>query len=74
MRKKLAILVTMLVMVLLAAAPAFADTASAQVGGFTASGSSEFFGPDTATAQIGGVTAEAQSDFFGGGIFGGGIF
>lgn len=74
MRKKLAVLVTMLAMLLLTAAPAFADTAFAQVGGATAFGNSQFFGGDTAAAQAGGATAVAQSTFFGGTFFGGGIF
>jgi hypothetical protein len=69
MRKRLAILVTMLVMLLLVAAPAFADTAFTQVGGVASLGDSEFFGFDTAAAQVGGVNATAQSDFFGDGIF-----
>jgi predicted S18 family serine protease len=69
MRKKLAILVTMLVMLLLAAAPAFADTVTAEVAVVSATSQSAFFGFDTATAQIGGVTAEAESDFFGGTLF-----
>ena len=66
MRKKLAILVTVLMVMILAAAPAFADTAFTQIGGVAAFGNSEFLGQDTAAAQVGGVTAVAQSDFFGG--------
>jgi hypothetical protein len=59
----------MLVMLLLAAAPAFADTVTTEIGVVSASSESAFFSFDTATAQIGGVTAEAQSDFFGGALF-----
>jgi hypothetical protein len=69
MRKKLAILVTMLVMLLLVAAPAFADTVTAEIGVVSASSDSAFLGFDTATAEVGSVTAEAQSDFFGGSLF-----
>ena len=69
MRKKLTVLVAMMVMMLLVAAPAFADTVTAEVAVVSASSESAFFGFDTATAQIGGITAEAQSDFFGGSLF-----
>ena len=66
MRKKLAILVTMLVMLLLSAAPAFADTAFTQVDGVASLSISEFIGSDTAVAQVDRVTAVGQSNFFGG--------
>jgi hypothetical protein len=69
MRKKLAILVTMLVMLLLTAAPAFADTTFTQVGGVASLSDSEFFGFDTAAAQVDGVAAVGQSDFFGVALF-----
>ncbi len=69
MRKKLAILVTVLVVMVLAAAPAFADTAFTQVDGVASLSDSEFLGFDTAVAQVDGVTAVGQSDFFGGSIF-----
>jgi len=74
MRKKLAILVTMLVMLLLAASPAFADVTFTQVDGVASFGASEFMGFDTAVAQSDGVVAVGQSDFFGGSLFGGAIF
>jgi hypothetical protein len=67
-------LVAMLVVMILVAAPAFADTAFTQIGGVASFSDSEFFGPDTAAAQVGGVTAVGQSEFFNGGIFGDGIF
>jgi hypothetical protein len=74
MRKKLAILVTMLVMLLLAASPAFADTAFTQVDGVASLSESQFFGFDTGAAEVDGVVAVGQSDFFGGSLFGGALF
>jgi len=74
MRKELAILVTTLVMLLLAASPAFADTTFTQVGGVASLSESQFFGLDTGAAQVAGVAAVGQSDFFGGSLFGGALF
>ena len=74
MRKELAILVTMLVMLLLSASPAFADTTYTQVGGVASLSESQFFGFDTGAAQVAGVAAVGQSDFFGGSLFGGALF
>jgi hypothetical protein len=74
MRKKLAILVTMLVMLLLAASPAFADVTFTQVDGVAALSESQFFGFDTGAAEVDGVVAVGQSDFFGGSLFGGALF
>ena len=59
--KKIKVLVAVLAMTLMAAAPAMADTATAG----PATAQSVFFGGDFASAS--GVTAE--SSFFGGGFF-----
>ena len=64
--RKVKLMIAVLAMTLMAAAPAMADTAP--VGGFTAE--SQFFGGDSAVA--GGAKAESQ--FFDGDIFGSSFF
>lgn len=64
--RKVKVMIAVLAMTLMAAAPAMADTAT--FGGFTAE--SQFFGGDSAVA--GGAKAESQ--FFDGAVFGSSFF
>lgn len=70
MRKLMAI-VAMLAMMLMAAAPAMADTVTAETGGVFAEATSVFMGNDFADAEVLPVDAEAESQFL---FFGDGLF
>lgn len=69
--KKLMAIGVMLALMLMAAAPAMADTVTAETGGVFAEAESVFFGNDFADAEVLPVDAEAESQFL---FFTGGLF
>ena len=69
--KKLMAIGAMLALMLMTAAPAMADTVTAETGGVFAGSSSVFLGNDFADAEVLPVDAEAESQFL---FFDGGLF
>ncbi|HSK98893.1 MAG TPA: hypothetical protein VK869_01020 [Rubrobacteraceae bacterium] len=74
--RKLKVLGATLVMALLVASPAVADTVTAEIGGVSATAESVFLGNDTATAEVGNLSAEAENEFlfFDDGVFDNGFW